>query len=212
MSSTLIKNIKTIYGIQNQPLPFKKGAAMSVVEVLHDAYLLIVDDTIKAFGPNDQSPDRADHFINANNGLVLPAWCDSHTHIVFAQGREGEYVDRLKGISYEEIARNGGGILNSAARLQAKSEDQLYESAKARLDEVIQYGTGAIEIKSGYGLTTESELKMLRVIRRLKENTKATIKSTFLGAHAIPTIYKENRDVYISEIIDIMIPQVAAEG
>jgi len=212
MSSSIIKNIKTIYGIEAQPLPFKKGAAMAVVEVLHDAYILIENDTIKAFGPNASAPQRADTVIDAQNGLVLPAWCDSHTHIVFAQGREGEYVDRLQGKSYEEIAANGGGILNSAAKLQARTEEELFISANARLEEIIRSGTGAIEIKSGYGLTTESEIKMLKVIRRLKENSSATIKSTFLGAHAIPLQYKENRNGYIEKIIHEMLPLISGEG
>lgn len=212
MSSTLIKNIHTIYGIQTKPFPFKKGAAMSVVDALSSAYLLIEGETIQSYGPMDLAPDRADQIIDAKGGLVMPSWCDSHTHIVYAQGREGEYVDRLKGISYEEIARNGGGILHSAARLQSKSEDELYGSAKARLDEVIAYGTGAIEIKSGYGLSTESELKMLRVIRKLKETSSATIKATFLGAHAVPTIYKHDRNAYIQLIIEEMLPPIADEG
>ncbi len=212
MSSTLIRNIKTIYGIQTQPLPYKKGAAMSVVDTLSDAYILTEGEVIVSYGPMTSMPERADVVIDANYGLVMPAWCDSHTHIVYAQGREGEYVDRLKGVSYEEIARNGGGILNSAGKLQAKTEEELYLSALARLDEVIQYGTGALEIKSGYGLTTESEIKMLRVIRRLKESSTATIKATFLGAHAIPLKYKENRHAYIELVINEMIPLIAGEG
>ncbi len=212
MSSTLIRNIKTIYGIQTQPLPYKKGAAMSVVDTLSDAYILTEGEVIVSYGPMTSMPERADVVIDANYGLVMPAWCDSHTHIVYAQGREGEYVDRLKGVSYEEIARNGGGILNSAGKLQAKTEEELYLSALARLDEVIQYGTGALEIKSGYGLTTESEIKMLRVIRRLKESSTATIKASFLGAHAIPLKYKENRQAYIELVINEMIPLIAGEG
>lgn len=212
MSSTLIRNIKTIYGIQTQPLPYKKGAAMSVVDTLTDAYILTEGEVIVSYGPMTSMPERANVVIDANYGLVMPAWCDSHTHIVYAQGREGEYVDRLKGVSYEEIARNGGGILNSAGKLQAKTEEELYLSALARLDEVIQYGTGALEIKSGYGLTTESEIKMLRVIRRLKESSTATIKASFLGAHAIPLKYKENRQAYIELVINEMIPLIAGEG
>lgn len=212
MASTLIKNIKTIYGIESQPSSFKKGTAMAVVDTYENAYILIEGDTIIALGSMDSDLPRADNQFDANQGLVMPAWCDSHTHIVFAQGREGEYVDRLRGISYEEIAKNGGGILNSAARLQAKSEDELYLSAKSRLDEVISLGTGAIEIKSGYGLTTESEMKMLRVIRRLKENSNATIKSSFLGAHAIPSIFKDNRQDYVDLLINEMIPMVVGEG
>ncbi|MBK8628010.1 MAG: imidazolonepropionase [Saprospiraceae bacterium] len=212
MSSLIIRNIHTIYGLQTQPQSLKKGAAMSVVDTMQNAYILIEDDIVKDIGSMQSVPDRADHILDAKGGSLLPSWCDSHTHIVYAHGREGEYVDRLRGISYEEIARNGGGILNSAAKLQNRSEDELYKSAKARLDEVIQYGTGAIEIKSGYGLTLESELKMLKVIRRLKETSAATIKSTFLGAHAIPLLYRENRSAYIDIIINDMIPQVASEG
>ena len=212
MASTLIKNIKTIYGIETQPSSFKKGTAMSVVDTYENAYILIENDKIISIGSMSSELPRVDNNIDANQGLVMPSWCDSHTHIVFAQGREGEYVDRLRGISYEQIAKNGGGILNSAARLQAKKEDELYLSAKSRLDEVISMGTGAIEIKSGYGLTTESELKMLRVIRRLKENSNATIKSSFLGAHAIPSIFKDNRQDYVDLLINEMIPMVVGEG
>lgn len=212
MPSTLIKNIRAIIGVQSKPSSFKKGAAMSVVETIENAYILIEGDTISAFGSMENMPERADVIIDAEAGLVMPCWCDSHTHIVFAEGREGEYVDRLKGVSYEEIAKKGGGILNSANKLHLKSEDALYESAFNRLNEVIGIGTGAIEIKSGYGLSTESELKMLKVIRRLKENSSATIKSTFLGAHAIPMQYKEDRQKYIDLVIHEMIPLVAGEG
>ena len=212
MPSTLIKNIRAIIGVQSKPSSFKKGAAMSVVETIENAYILIEGDTISAFGSMENMPERADVIIDAEAGLVMPCWCDSHTHIVFAEGREGEYVDRLKGVSYEEIAKNGGGILNSAKKLHLKSEDALYESAFNRLNEVIGMGTGAIEIKSGYGLSTVSELKMLKVIRRLKENSSATIKSTFLGAHAIPMQYKEDRQKYIDLVIHEMIPLVAGEG
>jgi imidazolonepropionase len=212
MASTLIINIKTIYGIQTQPHAFKKGAAMSIVDVLENGYILIENDIIAALGHMSGVPDRADKIIDATDRLVMPCWCDSHTHIVYASGREGEYVDRLRGITYEQIARNGGGILNSAQKLQNTTEDNLYQSAKARLDEVINFGTGAVEIKSGYGLTPESEIKMLRVIRRLKESTSATIKATFLGAHAVPSAYKENRQAYIDLIINDMLPRIAEEG
>lgn len=212
MSSTLITNIKSIVGIQTQDHNFKKGQEMNQVSTLEHGFILIENNVIADFGPMSDIPDRADVVIDATDRLVLPSWCDSHTHIVYAAGREGEYVDRLRGVSYEEIAKKGGGILNSANRLQATSEEDLYLSAKARLDEVIAMGTGAIEIKSGYGLTTESELKMLRVIRKLKENSSIEIKASFLGAHAIPMIYKENRKAYIDIIINEMLPQVAHEG
>lgn len=212
MSSTLITNIKSIVGIQTQDHNFKKGLEMNQVSTLERGFILIENNVIADFGPMSDIPDRADVVIDATDRLVLPSWCDSHTHIVYADGREGEYVDRLRGVSYEEIAKKGGGILNSANRLQVTSEEALYLSAKARLDEVIALGTGAIEIKSGYGLTAESELKMLRVIRKLKENSSIEIKASFLGAHAIPMIYKENRKAYIDIIINEMLPQVAHEG
>lgn len=212
MSSTLITNIKSIVGIQTQSHNFKKGKEMNQVSTLENGFILIENDIIADFGPMSHVPDRADNTIDSSDRLVMPSWCDSHTHIVYATGREGEYVDRLRGVSYEEIAKKGGGILNSANKLQATSENNLYLSAKVRLDEVISMGTGAIEIKSGYGLTLESELKMLRVIRRLKENSSANIKASFLGAHAIPVIYKDNRKTYIDIIINDMLPQVAQEG
>ena len=212
MSSTLITNIKSIVGIQTQDHNFKKGQEMNQVSTLEHGFILIENNVIVDFGPMSDIPDRADVVIDATDRLVLPSWCDSHTHIVYAAGREGEYVDRLRGVSYEEIAKKGGGILNSANRLQVTSEEDLYLSAKARLDEIIAMGTGAIEIKSGYGLTTESELKMLKVIRKLKENSSIEIKASFLGAHAIPMIYKENRKAYIDIIINEMLPQVAHEG
>jgi imidazolonepropionase len=212
MSSILIKNIKTMYGIQTQPLSFKKGAAMSVVDTLDNAFILTDKGKIVDFGPMYEAPKSADEIVDATDRLVMPCWCDSHTHIVYAAPREGEYVDRLMGATYEEIAEKGGGILNSARKLQETTEEDLYLSAKSRLDEVVALGTGAIEIKSGYGLTTESELKMLRVVRKLKENSPATIKASFLGAHAIPALYKENRKVYIDLLIHEMLPKVAGEG
>lgn len=212
MSSLLIVNIKTIYGIQSEPLPLKKGAAMSVVDTLDNAYLLTEGDRISGFGPMSEVPDRADKILDATGRLVLPSWCDSHTHIVYARGREGEYVSRLRGLSYEEIARQGGGILNSAAVLRSTPEDQLYRSAADRLQEVISMGTGAIEIKSGYGLDTESEIKMLRVIRRLRDESPAIVRATFLGAHAVPAQYRDDRTKYISLLTDEMIPMVAGEG
>lgn len=212
MSQIIIKNIKKIYGISTGPSPFKKGVDMSFTETLDNGFILIEDDHITDLGHMKDCPSIASQVIDAQDKCVMPAWCDSHTHIVFAQGRESEYVDRLKGKTYEEIAANGGGILNSAAKLQHKSEDELFDSALIRLNEVISYGTGAIEIKSGYGLTVESELKMLRVIKRLKQHSLATIKASFLGAHAIPLAYKNDRNAYIDLIINEMLPQVAAEG
>jgi imidazolonepropionase len=160
----------------------------------------------------ENCPENAAQKIDATGKMVLPTWCDSHTHIVFAGSREAEFLDKIKGVPYEEIARKGGGILNSANRLQNTSEDELFEAAWKRLDEVASFGTGAIEIKSGYGLTTEAELKILRVIRRLKEKSLLEIKATFLGAHTFPMSYRDNRQGYIALIIKEMLPQIAAEN
>jgi imidazolonepropionase len=212
MSSLLLRNIKTLVLAETNPRSLVKGAEMADLPLLNDAWLLIEHDRIARFGHMPDCPERADQVIDASGRMVFPSWCDSHTHIVFAASREEEFVDRIRGLSYEEIAERGGGILNSARRLQVCPEDTLFESALQRLHEVIRHGTGAIEIKSGYGLSPESELKMLRVIRRLKEISPIPIKSTFLGAHAIPTEYKTRRDDYIQLVIETMLPQVAAEG
>lgn len=212
MPSLLIRNIKILVQAESQPRPVVKGTDMATLPLVHDAFVLIENERIAAFGPMTECPERADAVLDASGRLVFPSWCDSHTHLVYAASREEEFVDRIRGLTYEEIARRGGGILNSARRLQEASEDQLFDSAWKRLQEVIGYGTGAIEIKSGYGLSPESELKMLRVIRRLKEISPVPVKATFLGAHAIPAGYKERRNEYISLIIDKMLPQVAEEG
>lgn len=160
----------------------------------------------------EKCPERADKILDASGRMVLPSWCDSHTHIVFAATREEEFTDRIRGLTYEEIAKRGGGILNSAHRLQQTPEEVLFESAWHRLKEVIAFGTGAIEIKSGYGLTVESELKMLRVIRRLKTVSPIPVKATFLGAHAIPADYKHRRQEYVDLVVQQMLPKVAEEG
>jgi imidazolonepropionase len=212
MSNLLIRNIRTLVQAETYRRLLVRGADMASIPLLHDAYLLIEQDRIAAFGPMSECPERADEVIDATGRLVLPSWCDSHTHIVFAVTREEEFVDRIRGLSYEEIAARGGGILNSARKLQMASEQALFEGAWARLEEVIGMGTGAIEIKSGYGLTLESEMKMLRVVRRLKENSPIPIKATFLGAHAIPLEYKSNRAGYVDLLIHEMLPRVAAEG
>ena len=213
MKSVLIKNIKSLYGIiQNVSIQKKSGTEMNMLDSIDNAYLLITDGIIKDFGVMNDLPETTAEVIDANNGYVLPCFIDSHTHIVYAKSREEEFVMRIKGKSYEEISEAGGGILNSARKLQAMSEDELFESAKARLFEVIKFGTGAIEIKSGYGLTVEDELKMLRVIKRLKAISPITIKATFLGAHAIPTEYKQNREAYINLVLNDMLPKVAAEN
>jgi len=209
---TLFTNIKGLYGIYDAAPAFKRGNQMLELPSIQGAYLLIDDGVISDFGTMSNCPDRADATLDCTGKYVLPSWADSHTHIVFAGSREGEYIQRIQGVSYEEIAAAGGGILNSANQLGSTDEEQLYEAAARRLEEVMAMGTGAIEIKSGYGLTFDSELKMLRVIRRLKENYALPIKSTFLGAHAIPTAYKDDRAGYISEVVDRMLPIVADQG
>ncbi len=212
MSYLLLKNIKSLVQVENSTRSIIMGREMDKLSTLENAWLLLKDEQILDFGSMDNCPDRADEILDVEGKMVFPTWCDSHTHLVFAGSREGEFVDRIKGLTYEEIAKRGGGILNSAKRLQATSEDELYEQSYQRLQEIISYGTGVVEIKSGYGLTVESELKILRVIKRLKENTSATIKATFLGAHAIPLNYKSNRVGYIQLIINEMLPRIAAEN
>lgn len=188
---------------------------MAVLNTLKDAWLAIENDIIVDFGEMINFPGISDwsnlQVIDASGKMVFPCWCDAHTHLVFAGSREVEFVDRIKGLTYEEIAHRGGGILNSAKRLQAASEEELMQSALARLDDIKKNGTGAVEIKSGYGLTLEAELKMLRVIKKLKEVSPLTIKSTFLGAHAVPGEYKNKRRNYIDLILKEMLPAVAEE-
>jgi imidazolonepropionase len=210
MASILIKNIQQLVGTQS--IERLKGKAMASLPSINNAFLLIENNIITQIGEMHDCPLRADKVIDATDRLVLPSWCDSHTHLVFAATREEEFVMRIKGMSYEEIAAKGGGILNSARRLQAMDENELFDKSLKRLEEAKQLGTGAIEIKSGYGLTVESELKILRVIRRLKEASNLNIKSTFLGAHAVPLEYKTNREGYISLVINDMLPQIADEG
>ena len=212
----LITNIKELCGIVEDGRLWKAGSAMSDVKRIKDAYLYIKGSKIADYGEMN-SPKCQDYLatekkvVDAKGGLVLPAFCDSHTHLVYANSREMEFCDKIRGLSYEEIAKRGGGILNSAKATAAASEDELYESAMQRLDEIMHMGTGAVEIKSGYGLTTESELKLLRVIRRLKENSPMTIKSNFLGAHGIPMEYRGHQEDYVDLVINEMIPLVAAE-
>ncbi len=208
----LIKNIKKLVEVEYEPKVKLCGNEMSELKTLDDAWLKITDGKIDSFGEmKDMRAESADKVLNATGKMVFPAFVDSHTHLVYPASREIEYIDKIRGLSYEEIARRGGGILNSAKRMQEISEEELFESATRRLDEIISYGTGAVEIKSGYGLTTESELKMLRVIRKLKEASPLTIKATFLGAHSIPMEYRNNRTAYVDLLIHEMLPQVAAE-
>ncbi|MES2748139.1 MAG: imidazolonepropionase [Bacteroidota bacterium] len=211
--TTLITNIQELLQIRDASVTKVSGAEMAILPTLKNAYLLIEDDVIADFGLMENCPKiNADKTIDATGKVVLPTWCDSHTHIVYAGNREQEFVDRINGLTYEEIANRGGGILNSATKLNATSENEIYNQSKARLEEVMQLGTGAVEIKSGYGLTVEGELKMLRVIKKLAANYPIKIKATFLGAHAFPLEFKENHSGYIDLIINEMLPQIAKEN
>ncbi len=211
----LITNIQQLCQVELSSENKKKvsGKDMADLPSIDNAWLLVEDELIHSFGEMSTMPEmQADEIIDATGRLVLPTWCDSHTHLVFAAPRDGEFVNRIKGVSYEEIALQGGGILNSARKLNEMSESELYDQSLIRLHNVIGQGTGAIEIKSGYGLCEEGELKMLRVIRKLKENSPVAIKASFLAAHAYPVEYKENKEGYIKLIIDKMLPRVAGEG
>ena len=201
--TTLFINIKELIQVRELSEDKVYGKDMGTLPIIKKAFMLIEGNTIIDFGSMDNlGVKKADKVVDLSGRLVLPTWCDSHTHIVYADSREDEFVDRIKGLSYHEIAEKGGGILNSAKKLQNKPEIELFEDAAKRLKELIKNGTGAIEIKSGYGLTLESELKILRVIKKLKENFSLPIKATFLGAHAIPNEYKEKRSEYIQLIIN----------
>lgn len=219
---TIIKNIGRIAGIVPEGVLMKAGADMNVVESLENGYIVIEDGRIAGFGKMEDCPASADSagnyggacadVIDAKGGWVLPCFCDSHTHLVYAGCRDGEYRDKIAGLSYEEIAERGGGILNSADLLHAASEDELYLQSMVRIREIMAKGTGAVEIKSGYGLRTEDELKMLRVIRRIRETCPLTVKATFLGAHAVGRAYAGCQDAYVQLICDEMLPAVASEG
>ena len=207
---TLIINIKELLQVRDSSILKVSGAEMAELPTIKNAYLVIEDDLIADFGsmedlPDDLNPEKC---IDVDGKIVLPSWCDSHTHIVYAGNREQEFVDRINGLSYEEIAHRGGGILNSAQKLNETSEEELYIQSKVRLEEVMRLGTGAVEIKSGYGLTFEGELKMLRVIKRLLKEYPITIKATFLGAHAFPLEYASNHKGYIDLIINEMLPEI----
>jgi len=208
----LIKNIRQLIQIMEPGNLCVAGNKMSHLNLIENAWLAIKDGLIADYGPMDSCRVKSESEIDASGKIVMPAFCDSHTHLVYAGSREQEFVDRIRGLSYEEIAQRGGGINNSAIRLRQASEDELYQEALVRINEIVSQGTGAVEIKSGYGLDTESELKMLRVIRRLKETTPLTIRSTFLGAHAVPPEFANNQDGYVNLILHDMIPKVAAEN
>lgn len=215
MSALLITNIGTLVGIHPQDTLILRGQQMQSLPVLENAWVLCEDGKISDFGKMEQLPEQLpNHLVthNAQQGFVFPSWCDSHTHIVFAASREEEFVMKIDGKSYEDIAAAGGGILNSAKKMQSASEDELYQSASQRLSDMINQGTGAVEIKSGYGLSLDSELKMLRVIQRLKNNFNIPVKASFLAAHAYPPEYKNDHEGYIKLIIDEMLPKIAGEG
>jgi imidazolonepropionase len=208
--TTLIINIKELLQVREIAVTKVSGAEMAILPTIKNAYLLLEDDLIADFGSMQRVPKvKADKTIDANGKMILPSWCDSHTHLVYAGNREQEFVDRTNGLSYEEIANRGGGILNSAKKLNEATEEQLYNQSKERLEEVMRLGTGAVEIKSGYGLTTDGELKMLRVIKRMSLNYPIAIKATFLGAHAIPLAYKDDRKGYIDLLINNMLPAIS---
>ena len=214
--STLITNIRQLVWTENEHSRLQRvpGKEMHTIPSLENAWLRMENGIIKGFGTMDSIQDTIHdtEVINAKGKIVLPAWIDSHTHLVFAATREQEFVDKIKGLTYEEISHRGGGILNSAAKMQDIDEQELFEMSVRRLEEAISLGTAAIEIKSGYGLSTDSELKMLRVIRRLKELNKIPVKASFLAAHSYPMEYRSNHDAYIRLIIDEMLPRVAGEG
>lgn len=210
--SILIKNIKELVQVRETNVTIVKGKDMKVLPTLKNAYLLIEHDTIVEYGPMEDCEDiYAEEVIDATGKTVMPSWCDSHTHIVYAGDRSSEFVDRINGLSYEEIASRGGGILNSAEKLQNSSEEELYQQSLERLNKIIKLGTGAVEIKSGYGLTVPAELKMLRVIRRLKRESQAFIKPTLLGAHAVPLEYKNDKQGFVDLVVNEMIPQTAQD-
>lgn len=208
--TTLIINIKELLQVRDYSILKVSGAEMAILPTIKNAYLVIQNGLISDFGSMNDLPNiNPEKCIDADGKMVLPSWCDSHTHIVYAGNRELEFVDRINGLTYEEIANRGGGILNSAKKLNETTEDDIYNQSKARLEEVMRLGTGAVEIKSGYGLTVDGELKMLRVIQRLAQNYPITVKATFLGAHAFPLEYAANHKGYIDLIINEMLPEIA---
>lgn len=210
----LVKNIAKIVGVDESGRLRVEGSAMNTLGEIDNAWLLVEGDRIAAYGTMDKMPEVAPgtEIVDAEGGMLFPSFCDSHTHLVYAGSREQEFIDKINGLSYEEIAKRGGGILNSADRLHETSEDELYEQAMERIREIISMGTGCVEIKSGYGLTVEDELKMLRVIRRIKESSPITVKATFLGAHAVGRAYRGRQGEYVDLIIREMIPAVAKEN
>lgn len=211
MDMLLIKNIRAVYGTGSPDVLRKEGEEMGVIGTMHDVSILVKDGRISDISSSIDAPSGC-KVIDAAGGCVLPAFCDSHTHLVYAGCRDGEFRDKIAGMSYEEIAARGGGILNSADLLHETSEDELYRQSMSRVNEIIRMGTGAVEIKSGYGLDTDDELKMLRVIRRIKETSPVTVKSTFLGAHAVGRKYVGRQEEYVDLICREMLPEIAREN
>ena len=208
----LFKHIKELVQVRKEAVAFVAGQEMKELPTIKNAYLLVEDGLIAAYGSMELFSDLSvDQVIDATGKMILPSWCDAHTHLVYAGNRVAEFVDRINGYTYEEIANRGGGILNSAKQLNETSEEEIYEQSKIRLEEIIGLGTGAVEIKSGYGLTMEGELKMLRVIKKLKANYPIEIKATFLGAHALPAAFKGNKEGYLQMLINEVLPKIAAE-
>lgn len=207
-----MKNIGSLLVIAHEPAPWVAGEEMAAVGSIQDAWLVIEQGKIACYGEGEVIPFTDDEVLDCKGGLVLPAFCDSHTHLVYAGSREKEYEDKIRGLSYEEIAKRGGGILNSAKLLSDTPEDELFEQSLPRALEIIRTGTGAVEIKSGYGLNTRDELKMLRVIKRIAAGTDLTVRSSFLGAHAVPANFKSDQEAYVRQVIEEMIPAVAEEG
>ena len=209
---TLFTNIKELLQVREASVAFVAGADMNILPTIKNAFLLVEEDRIATFGPMESCPTLAGkEVVDATGKMLLPSWCDSHTHLVYAGNREEEFKDRINGLSYEEIANKGGGILNSAKTLQGTSAESLYQQSKVRLEEVMRLGTGALEIKSGYGLTPEAELKMLRVIKRLQEETSIPIKATFLAAHALPEAFKLNKMGFLRNMLNEVLPVLKAE-
>ena len=209
---TLFTNIKELLQVREASVAFVAGADMNILPTIKNAFLLVEEDRIATFGPMESCPTLAGkEVVDATGKMLLPSWCDSHTHLVYAGNREEEFKDRINGLSYEEIASKGGGILNSAKTLQTTSAESLYQQSKLRLEEVMRLGTGALEIKSGYGLTPEAELKMLRVIKRLQEETSIPIKATFLAAHALPEAFKSNKMGFLRNMLNEVLPVLKAE-
>lgn len=210
---TLIINIKELLQVRVNPIEHLCGSDMATLPIIKNAFLLLKNDVIENFGTMENCPKIENiKTIDASGKIILPTWCDSHTHLVYVGNREQEFVDRINGLTYEEIAKKGGGILNSATKLNEATEEEIYHQSKKRVEEIIKQGTGAVEIKSGYGLTTAGELKMLRVIKKLAKNYPIQIKATFLGAHAFPKEFKDNRSGYIDLLINEMLPQISNEN